>query len=159
MKLTPAKIVLIVLLSFSTTLSAAASKEAIKLINEAKKEAGEIEAKKLMEMIDDEEDVIVLDVREAKQRSEGLPYVNEITPIAIQQVTRGNLEFFIDKKVKNRDAVIVTFCRSGGRGALSAQTLKHLGYKNAVNLKGGLKGWTKAGYPVKLGFGVVKLAK
>ncbi len=52
-------------------------------------------------------------------------------------------------KVKDKNAVIVTYCRGGSRGALAAQTLRHLGYKNATNLKGGLKAWAKAGYPIE----------
>ena len=53
----------------------------------------------------------------------------------------------------------MTYCRGGSRGALAAQTLRHLGYKNATNLKGGLKGWAKADYPVETGLGTVVLNK
>ena len=106
-----------------------------KLIAQAKKEAGEISAKKLKKMLDKEEDVIILDVREAEQRAEGQIYVDDYFSI-----TRGNLEFKVLNKIKNKDAVIITYCRGGSRGALAAQTLRNLGYKNATNLKGGLKG-------------------
>lgn len=34
-----------------------------------------------------------------------------------------------------------------------------MGYKNATNLKGGLKGWAKAGYPIETGLGTVVLNK
>ena len=125
-----------------------------KLIEEAKKESGEITPKKLKTMIDKEEAVIVLDVREANQRAEGQIYADDYFAI-----TRGNLEFKVLNKIKNKDAVIVTYCRGGSRGALAAQTLRKLGYKNAVNLKGGLKGWAKAGYPIDTGLGVTKLEK
>jgi len=124
------------------------------LIEKAKKEAGEIEPQKLKQMIDKEEEVVVLDVRESEQRAEGQIYGGES-----HEVTRGNLEFEILNKVKNKDAIIVTYCRSGGRGALAAQTLKSLGYKNATNLKGGLKGWAKLGYPIETGLGVTILSK
>ncbi|MDA3909518.1 MAG: rhodanese-like domain-containing protein [Sulfurimonas sp.] len=53
----------------------------------------------------------------------------------------------------------MTYCRGGSRGALAAQTLRRLGYKNATNLKGGLKGWAKAGYRIETGLGVTKLTK
>lgn len=106
-----------------------------KLIAQAKKEAGEISAKKLKKMLDKEEDVIILDVREAEQRAEGQIYVDDYFSI-----TRGNLEFKVLNKIKNKDAVIITYCRGGSRGALAAQTLRNIGYKNATNLKGGLKG-------------------
>ncbi|AKF25290.1 sulfurtransferase [Sulfurovum lithotrophicum] len=142
---------LIILLGVSPLL--AGHPQTDKLIEEAKKESGEITAKKLKTMLDKEEPVIVLDVREAEQRAEGQIYADDYFAI-----TRGNLEFKVLNKIKNKDAVIVTYCRGGSRGALAAQTLRKLGYKNAVNLKGGLKGWAKEGYPIDTGLGVTKLS-
>lgn len=128
--------------------------EAEKLVSAAKQEAGEMAPKELKKMIDAEKSVIVMDVREENQRAEGEIYAN--TTVAI---TRGNLEFEVLNKIKDKNAVIVTYCRSGGRGALAAQTLKKLGYVNATNLKGGLKGWAKEGYPIETGLGVTVLTK
>lgn len=128
--------------------------EAEKLVSEAKQEAGEMAPKELKIMIDGQKNVIVMDVREEIQRAEGEIYAN--TTVAI---TRGNLEFEVLNKIKDKNAVIVTYCRSGGRGALAAQTLKKLGYVNATNLKGGLKGWAKEGYPIETGLGITLLTK
>ena len=125
-----------------------------KLLYEAKKEAGEITPQVLKKMIDNEKEVIILDVRESEQRAEGQIYADDFYAI-----TRGNLEFYIGNKIKNKDIVIVTYCRGGSRGALAAQTLRHLGYKNATNLKGGLKAWAKAGYPIETGLGIINLVK
>lgn len=121
------------------------------LMNQAKAEVEEMSPVVLKKMIDNEDDFILLDVREAEQRAEGAIYADESI-----MVTRGNLEFEIMNKIKNKDAVIITYCRSGGRGLFAAQTLKHLGYKNTYNLKGGLKGWARAGFPFDNGFGVVR---
>lgn len=126
--------------------------EAEKLVSAAKQEAGEMAPKELKKMIDAEKSVIVMDVREENQRAEGEIYAN--TTVAI---TRGNLEFEVLNKIKDKNAVIVTYCRSGGRGALAAQTLKKLGYVNATNLKGGLKGWAQEGYPIETGIGATLL--
>ncbi len=125
-----------------------------KLLASAKKEAGEMNPIALKILIDKEEPVIVLDIRESEQRSEGEIYADESYAI-----TRGNLEFVIGNKVKDKNAIIVTYCRSGGRGALAAQQLQHLGYKNATNLKGGLKAWARSGYPVETGLGTVIITK
>ena len=125
-----------------------------KLLELAKKEAGEITPQTLKTMFDAEKDVIVLDIRESEQRAEGQIYWDDMLAI-----TRGNLEFFVLNEIKNKDAVIVTYCRGGSRGALAAQTLRNLGFKNATNLKGGIKGWAKAGYPIETGLGVTKLSK
>lgn len=128
--------------------------EADKLVSAAKQEAGEMAPKELKGLIDGQKNVIVMDVREENQRAEGEIYAT--TTIAI---TRGNLEFEVLNKLKDKNAVIVTYCRSGGRGALAAQTLKKLGYVNATNLKGGLKGWAQEGYPIETGLGVTLLTK
>ncbi len=128
--------------------------EAEKLVSAAKQEAGEMTPKELKGLIDGQKSVIVMDVREENQRAEGEIYTT--TTVAI---TRGNLEFEVLNKIKDKNAVIVTYCRSGGRGALAAQTLKKLGYVNATNLKGGLKGWAKEGYPIETGLGVTLLTK
>lgn len=129
------------------------------LIKEARKNVGEMTPKQLKQLLDEGEDVIVLDVRESEQRAEGsIPY-DEFNKENFVAITRGNLEWKVAKKIKDPDVRIVTYCRSGGRGALAAEVLKKMGYKNATTLKGGLKGWVKAGYPVKTGLGEVVLTK
>lgn len=128
--------------------------ESEKLVSEAKQEAGEMAPKELKKMIDGEKNVIVMDVREENQRAEG-----EIYAMNTMAITRGNLEFEVLNKIKDKNAVIVTYCRGGSRGALAAQTLKKLGYVNATNLQGGLKGWAKEGYPIETGLGVTILTK
>jgi rhodanese-related sulfurtransferase len=128
------------------------------LINEAKKEVGEITPKQLKAMFDDEKSVIILDVRESEQRAEGDIYDDMFT-ITSFSITRGNLEWEVLNKIPDKNTFIVTFCRNGGRGALATQTLKKLGYKNAKNLQGGIADWVKAGYTIKTGLGITKLAK
>jgi len=127
--------------------------ETERLIQVATKEAGEMAPQKLKKLLDEDKDVIVLDIRESEQRAEGEIYATDTYAI-----TRGNLEFEVLNKIKNKDAIIVTYCRGGSRGVLAAQTLKKLGYKNATNLQGGLKGWAKLGYPIETGLGVTKLS-
>lgn len=139
---------------FCTSTLLAGFKETDKLLVQATKEVGEMEPKKLKKLIDNEEAVIVLDIRESEQRSEGEIYADES-----YSITRGNLEFEILNRVKDKNAIIVTYCRGGSRGLFAAQTLKNLGFKNATNLKGGLKAWAKAGYPIETGLGVVILTK
>ena len=146
--------VFMILALASTTSLIAGFANTDKLLAQAKKEAGEMESTTLKKMLDKEEAVVVLDIRESEQRAEGEIYADESYAI-----TRGNLEFEIGNKIKDKNTIIVTYCRGGSRGALAAQTLRHLGYKNATNLKDGLKGWAKAGYPIETGLGTVVLNK
>ncbi|HIC43967.1 MAG TPA: sulfurtransferase [Sulfurimonas sp.] len=148
------KIIIGYLVLLFSTLSFAGHPETDALIKIAIQDAGEISPQDLKTMFDNETDVIILDIREREQRAEGQIYGDDMLAI-----TRGNLEFYILNEIKNKDAFIVTYCRGGSRGALAAQTLHNLGYKNAINLKGGLKGWAKSGYPIETGLGVTLLSK
>ncbi|WP_434636848.1 sulfurtransferase [Sulfurimonas sp. NW7] len=153
------KKLLLIIALLSTNLLMADIANKMVLIKEARKSVGEMPAKQLKALLDEGEDVIVLDVRESEQRSEGsIPY-DEFNKENFVAITRGNLEWEVAKKIKDPDIQIVTYCRSGGRGALAAEVLKKMGYKNVTTLKGGLKGWVKAGYPVKTGLGEVVLKK
>jgi len=144
------KLILIALLS-STTVLFAGFPVTDKILAQNIKEDGQMEAKTLKSMIDKNQKVIILDVREKEQRSEG--YIDADETYAI---TRGNLEFVVGNKIKDKNALIVTFCRSGPRGVMAAHRLRQMGYKNATSLRHGLKGWTSLGYPLETGMGVAK---
>ena len=158
MKKITTKVLLVALLASTGSLMAEPLSK-ISLIKPAQKEVGQMTAKELKKLLDDGEDVIVLDVREAKQRAEGNIPSDDFNKENFIAITRGNLEWKVQNKIKNTDALIVTFCRSGGRGALAAQVLRQLGYKKATTLKGGLKGWVSAGYPIQTGLGFMILKK
>ena len=80
----------------STTSLMAGFANTDRLLAQAKKEAGEMEPTTLKKMIDKEEAVVVLDIRESEQRAEGEIYADESYAI-----TRGNLEFEIGNKIKD----------------------------------------------------------
>ncbi len=69
------------------------------------------------------------------------------------QVPRGLLEFVADpasprhKPELDTGSRVIVYCRSGGRGALAAATLKELGFERVANLKGGFAAWNDAGLP------------
>lgn len=152
-----AKIVtLMAMLSITNTISYAQESAKMPLINEAKQIAGEISPAQLKQMFDDEKPVIILDAREQEQRAEG-DIFDDMFAFTTIQITRGNLEWEIEAKAPDKNSFIVTFCRNGGRGALAAQTLHKMGYKNVKNLQGGIADWAKSGYMVKTGLGVIKL--
>lgn len=64
---------------------------------------------------------------------------------------RGMLEFFADpsspyhKPEFDPSKPTVLYCASGGRSALSASTLKQLGYSDVAHLEGGIGAWKEAG--------------
>jgi rhodanese-related sulfurtransferase len=60
---------------------------------------------------------------------------------------RGLLEFKIAEMIPDKNAAIVVYCKTGGRGSLATLTLGKMGYKNVKNMDGGWKAWEIAGYP------------
>jgi rhodanese-related sulfurtransferase len=85
--------------------------------------------------------VIFLDCREPKE------YKSGHIPGAIN-IPRGLLEFQVEGKISDKNANIVMYCKSGGRGCLACESIGEMGYKNVKNMEGGWKAWSKAGYPV-----------
>lgn len=92
---------------------------------------------------------LLVDVRDA-------PEIEKSGKIAgALHVSRGMLEFradpespYHDKKLDPAKPVIL-YCASGGRSALSAKTLKDLGYARVYNL-GAFKDWAANGGEIEL---------
>lgn len=56
-------------------------------------------------------------------------------------VSRGKLEMNIEGVVPDLNAVILCYCNANNRGALSADTLRNMGYARAAYIAGGLKAY------------------
>lgn len=88
------------------------------------------------------ESVTVVDVREPEEWAEGhVP--------GAKHVPRGLLESRAADELPDRDARIIVHCAVGGRSALSAKSLKEMGYTNVANMEGGMNAWREKGYEVE----------
>ena len=58
-------------------------------------------------------------------------------------ISRGKLEMNVEGQITNMDATIICYCNAFNRGALSAASLKDMGYKNATFIAGGLNAYRK----------------
>lgn len=58
-----------------------------------------------------------------------------------QHVSRGKLEMNIEGVIPDLNARILCYCNAYNRGALSADTLRAMGYVNASFIGSGLKGY------------------
>jgi rhodanese-related sulfurtransferase len=56
-------------------------------------------------------------------------------------VSRGKLEMNIEGAIPDLDTTILCYCNAYNRGALSADTLRAMGYRNAKFIGGGLKAY------------------
>lgn len=91
-------------------------------------------------MLMDENDLIVLDVREKKERSAG--YIENDIHIPMSQVKSKLDALDSNKKV-------LVYCRSGSRSAHIAGMLTRHKFEQVYNLKGGINAWKKANLPIK----------
>jgi rhodanese-related sulfurtransferase len=60
-------------------------------------------------------------------------------------VSRGKLEMNVEAAIPDLDATILCYCNAYNRGALSADTLRAMGYRNARFIGGGLKAYRALG--------------
>jgi rhodanese-related sulfurtransferase len=121
--------------------SGAADKTSDQMVKEAKAAIKEVSVAEVKQMVDTKEKIILLDVRDKEEFETG--YI----PGAIN-ISRGMLEFKVDMAIPDKNAKIIVYCGIDLRGPLATKTLNDLGYRNAVNIIGGLRVWKDAGYPV-----------
>ena len=127
--------------AFNASLALAKDMTAKDLVAEAKKNVVMISVSDAKALFD-KGGVIFLDCRTAKEFKSGH------IPGALN-ISRGLLEFKVTGKIPDKNAEIVMYCKSGGRGCLACESIGKMGYKNVKNMDGGWKAWTKAGYPVE----------
>ena len=89
-------------------------------------------------------EVVLIDVREADEYAAGhLP--------GAMHMSRGMLEFKLaaNPQFQSRDLKITLYCKTSGRAALCAQSLKEMGYSNVSSIAGGFDAWQAAGFHVE----------
>ena len=115
----------------------------------ARSRVREISVEDLDNRLEDNEAVLVVDVREPAE------YASGHIPSAIL-VPRGMLEGAADPGSKYRveplcsahDRLVIVYCESGGRSALAADTLQQMGFRDVYNLAGGCILWDAEGLPL-----------
>jgi phage shock protein E len=77
---------------------------------------------------------IALDIRDKEEHDAGhIP--------GSLHISRGKLEMNVEAAIADFDASILCYCNAYNRGALSADTLRAMGYRNARFIAGGLKAY------------------
>lgn len=113
-----------------------------KLCADAKANIAEISIDEVAARLAKGEKFELIDVREqsefAKGRIKGARHLG-----------RGILERDIENAVPNLDADIVLYCGGGYRSALSAESLKKMGYTNVKSMAGGWRAWTGKNLPTE----------
>jgi len=110
-----------------------------KLVAEAKKNISEISPRDAAAKLSSGEAVIV-DVRDKHEWDEA--HIPGAT-----HMSRGTIEFDVEERVPDPNAMIICHCGGGGRSALAAESLQKMGYKNVRSIAGGFRAWKAAGLP------------
>src|SRR3954469_19051604 len=87
---------------------------------------------------------VIVDVREQHEFEEAH------LPGAVH-VPRGHLESRVEGAAPDKSQRVITYCASGNRSALAANTmLNELGYENVESMTGGITLWKDRGYEVEV---------
>ena len=136
-------IIIALILSYMSLPANAADKTPDEMVREAKSSIKEISVGEVKKMIDAGEAIVILDVRDRDEFETGH------IPGAIN-ISRGTLEFKANPLIPVKSARVMVYCGIDLRSPLATKTLNDLGYRNAVNMIGGLKSWKEAGYPLEI---------
>ena len=91
-----------------------------------------------LESVINEEEITLINVH--------IPLEGNI-PETDMKIPFNDIEDYQDQLPKNKGEKIVVYCRSGGMGDTSSETLVKLGYTNVWNLDGGYNTWKAIGLP------------
>lgn len=102
----------------------------VALVEQARKKISECSADDLISMLADEEDIFIVDVREADEFARG--YLQGAV-----NLSKGIIERDIAKQGIDQSHRIVLYCGGGYRSALAADNLRMMGWSNVYSLWGG----------------------
>ena len=100
------------------------------LVNDAKLRIRQIDIDEYKAMREFGEEHVLIDTREDREWQSG--HVSGAV-----HLSKGIIERDIETKVPDKNAKLVLYCGGGFRSALAADTLRAMGYKNAISLDGG----------------------
>lgn len=125
------------------------AKSLMDFVMAAKANIKEVNADELEAMIADNDNLLVVDVREPGEFMHGHIKHALLVP-------RGVLEPAADLNYPKRNEQlsaarqrpVAVYCATGGRSALAANVLQEMGFEEVYSLAGGFDGWSQASKPV-----------
>jgi phage shock protein E len=113
----------------------AGNEDFLKLANAARERIREITPEEALAK--QAEGALLVDVRDGEEVAEKAGVPGSVN------ISRGRLEVKIGDVAADKDAPVVLFCAGGNRGALAADSLRQMGYRNVFNVTGGLNAFKK----------------
>jgi sulfur dioxygenase len=107
------------------------------LVAAAKQQVSEVTVDTAKQLLKEGRPVII-DVREESEYAAGHLENALLLPRGVLEFKIGNMPELADKS-----KTVLVYCRTGGRSALAAQTMRTLGYTNVLSMAGGYEAWQK----------------
>jgi glyoxylase-like metal-dependent hydrolase (beta-lactamase superfamily II)/rhodanese-related sulfurtransferase len=110
----------------------------VDLVAAAKQQITEVNVERAKQLLA-EGNITLIDTREESEYAAG--HIDNAILLP-----RGVLEFKLNTvpELADPSKAVLIYCRTGGRSALAAQTLQHLGYTTVLSMAGGFETWQKA---------------
>ena len=115
----------------------------VALVQDAKSRIRETTVDEVKKRLERGESLTIIDVREESEWEQGH------VPGAIH-LGKGIIERDIERMFPDADAELILYCGGGFRSALAADNLTRMGYRNAISMDGGMRGWREAGLDVEV---------
>ncbi len=101
-----------------------------------------ITAEDLKQAIDENQDVVILDVRTSDEFAKAK--IKGSINIPVDSITTD-----VEKIVSDKNKIIYVYCLSGSRSNMAVDTMQKLGYRNVFDVKSGLLAWRANQYPLE----------
>ena len=112
------------------------------LVAEALPQIRELFPWDLQQLVQQEPDTLVVDIREPSELSSGsIPNALHIPRGLLESACEWGYSDTVAALATARQKPVVLACRSGNRSALAALTLQLLGFEQVYSLKTGIRGW------------------
>ena len=119
-------------------------------IKAALAEITEITPDELVTMQAGSDDLLLIDVREPGEFTQGhLNGANLIPRGILEAAADHNYPKRVQELVDARSRPVALYCATGGRSALAANTLRLMGFTNVTSLQGGFTRWQQEGRDVE----------
>jgi rhodanese-related sulfurtransferase len=116
-------------------------------VREARARIREISVEEFDEMIEDHDDLLIVDVREAEEFQRAhIPGALLVPRGILESAADAGGKSGVDRLREARGKTIVLYCQNGARSALAADVLQQMGFEKVYNLAGGIDLWQAEGF-------------
>ncbi len=96
----------------------------------------------LADKLDQEQDILIVDVREPYEYAKmHIRNAINVPRGILETACEWNYEETVPELVQAREREVVVVCRSGNRSIFAAHTMQRMGYQQVSSLRTGLRGW------------------